>query len=213
MSSRPLRALLLGFGNIGRKLAEILPERATHPGLAALDVAVVGIVTARHGALANPAGVDLAAAAAQLRGRGSFAGHVDAVPLDSATAVTKLDFDVLVDTTPLSVPGRGEPTRGWLRTALERGCHVVTCNKGPIAWGYRELAETARRHGVGLFFETTVMDGAPLFALARDGLRGSRIERLEDPQLDLELRARTAGARYRHGRCGGGGAARGHGRG
>jgi homoserine dehydrogenase len=179
MSERPLRALLLGFGNIGRKLAEILAERAAHPGLAGLDVAVIGIVTGRHGALANPAGVHLAAAAAHLRAQGSFAGHADAVTLDSSAAVAGLDFDVLVDTTPLSVAGRGEPTLGWLRTALERSRHVVTCNKGPIAWGYRGLAEAARRRGVGLLFETTVMDGAPLFALARGRLRGTRIDRLE----------------------------------
>jgi len=179
MSGRPLRALLLGFGNIGGKLAELLSDRAAHPNLADLDVSVIGIVTGRHGALANPAGIDLAAAAAHLRTRGGFAGHADAVALDSPRAVATLDYDVLVDTTPLSVTGRGEPTLGWLRAALGRGRHVVTCNKGPIAWGYRELAGEARRHGVGLFFETTVMDGAPLFALARAGLRGSRIERLE----------------------------------
>jgi homoserine dehydrogenase len=179
MSSRPLRVLLLGFGNIGRRLAEILTDRAAHPGLAGLDFEVVGIVTGRHGALVNPAGIDLEAAAAHLRAHGSFAGHADAVALDSGAAVQGLDFDVLVDTTPLSVSGRGEPPLGWLRAALERGRHVVTCNKGPIAWGYRELAETARRRGVGLYFETTVMDGAPLFALARAGLRGSRIDRLE----------------------------------
>lgn len=179
MSRRPLRALLLGFGNIGRRLAEILPDRAAHPGLAGLDVAAIGIVTGCHGALANPAGIDLGAAAAHLRRHGSFAGHADAVMLDSPTAVATLDYDVVVDTTPLSVSGRGEPTLGWLHTALEHGRHVVTCNKGPIAWGYRELAEAARRRGIGLFFETTVMDGAPLFALARAGLRGSRIERLE----------------------------------
>jgi homoserine dehydrogenase len=179
MSRRPLRALLLGFGNIGRKLAELLPDRAAHPGLVGLEVAAIGIVTGRHGALARPAGIDLAAAAAHLRAHGDFAGHADAVVLDSPTAVATLDYDVVVDTTPLSVSGRGEPTLGWLRAALQRGRHVVTCNKGPIAWGYRELAEAARRGGVGLFFETTVMDGAPLFALARAGLRGSRIGRLE----------------------------------
>jgi homoserine dehydrogenase len=179
MSSRPLRVLLLGFGNIGRRLAEILTDRSAHPGLAGLDVEVVGIVTGRHGSLVNPAGIDLEAAAAHLRAHASFAGHAGAVALDSGAAVQGLDFDVLVDTTPLSVSGRGEPTLGWLRAALARGRHVVTCNKGPIAWGFRELTDAARRHGAGLFFETTVMDGAPLFALARAGLRGSRIDRLE----------------------------------
>jgi cysteine desulfurase family protein (TIGR01976 family) len=88
MSSRPLRALLLGFGNIGRKLADILSDRAAHPGLANLDVAPIGIVTGRRGALANEAGIDLAAwhRAGQLPARRRRA-------VDSAAAVQRLDFD------------------------------------------------------------------------------------------------------------------------
>jgi homoserine dehydrogenase len=32
-----MRLLLLGFGNVGRRLAEILVDRASSPGLADLD--------------------------------------------------------------------------------------------------------------------------------------------------------------------------------
>ena len=40
-----MRALLLGFGNVGRAAADILVRRDQYPGLAGLDLSVVGIVT------------------------------------------------------------------------------------------------------------------------------------------------------------------------
>ena len=181
MSNQPaaLRLLLAGFGNIGRRLAEIFLERAAYPGLADLDVVVVGITTGRHGALANRAGVDVGEALRAVKADRDFAGLPDRADLDTAAAVAMLDYDVLVETSPLSVVGRGEPAICWLRAALERDRHVITCNKGPIAWAYRELAGLAAARGRALLFETTVMDGAPIFALARHGLCGNTVRRVE----------------------------------
>ena len=62
--------------------------------------------------------------------------------------------------------------------ALERGLHVVTANKGPLAYAYRELSALARAGGVGFFFESTVMDGAPVHAFGREGLPVSEIRRI-----------------------------------
>ncbi len=179
MSAGPLRLLLVGFGNVGRRLARILLDRASYPGLAALDLAVVGVVTGRHGAVAHGAGVDLAAALGAVEGGRDLSAHPQRAGLDAAAAVATLDFDVLVETTPLSVTGRGEPAAGWIRTALARGKHVVTANKGPIAWHYKELAALAAARGCRLLFEATVMDGAPVFSLARHCLRGNTVRRVE----------------------------------
>lgn len=178
-SGRPLRLLLVGFGNIGRRLAEILLDRASYLGLADLDVLIVGVVTGRHGAIAHPDGVDLVEALVAVKGGLDFSTHPQRVALDAATAVAVLEYDVLVETSPLSVIGRGEPAASWLRTAIQRGCDVVTCNKGPIAWSYGELAALANERGRRLLFETTVMDGAPVFSLARHCLRGNTVRRVE----------------------------------
>jgi homoserine dehydrogenase len=171
--------LLVGFGNIGRRLAEILVDRNSYPGLADLDVVVVGIATGSHGAVAHPGGVDLVEGLLAVKSGKDFSAHPQRVGLDSAAAVATLDYDVLVETSPLSVVGRGEPATGWLRTALERGRDVITCNKGPIAWSHRELAALAAVHGRKLLFETTVMDGVPVFGLARHCLRGNTVRRVE----------------------------------
>jgi len=178
VAAPPLRVLLAGFGGVGRELARILAHRAAYPGLAALDVSLIAITTGRHGALADPGGIDPAAALAA-HDRGGFAGVPGAVDLDTADAVAALDYDVLVDASPLSIAGRGEPAISWARAGLERGRHVVTCNKGPVAWAHRELAALAAAHGVCFRFESTVMDGVPVFHLARCGLRGATVTRLE----------------------------------
>ena len=172
----PLRLLLVGFGNVGRTLVEVLRDRDRYPGLVGLDVAVVGITTAAHGARFDPRGIDPATALAD-RAAGRLGG--EAAAPTTLDAVRTLDYDVLVELSPLSVRERGEPAIAHARAALERGRHVVTANKGPVAWAYRELAELARANGCRFLHEATVMDGAPVFNLARHCLAGNVVVRLD----------------------------------
>jgi len=175
-----VRALLLGFGNVGRAAADILVRRDQYPGLADLDVAVVGIVTGGHGALLNRRGIDLRRALADWRGQGRFSPrHPDYVATSALDAVRTVDYDVLVEMTPLTRQARGEPAISHVREALRRGRHAVTANKGPLAWAFSELAKRAARRRVHLLYEATVMDGVPVFNLARHGLRGATVARLE----------------------------------
>ncbi|MBR4019772.1 MAG: hypothetical protein IKI99_00500, partial [Firmicutes bacterium] len=51
------------------------------------------------------------------------------------------------------------------------GKHVVTANKGPIAWAFDELKKEADEKGLGFFYETTVMDGTPVFNLVEHTLK------------------------------------------
>src|SRR5512136_2539420 len=59
--------------------------------------------------------------------------------------------------------------------ALERGVHVVTTNKGPLALHYRELAGLAARRKIEFLFEGTVMSGTPVLNLVRETLAGAEI--------------------------------------
>jgi homoserine dehydrogenase len=165
-----LRVLLLGFGNVGRRLAEILRDRGSYPGLRDLDVSVIGITTGSRGAAVNPEGLDL---------RRVLAGFSEALPLTSQEALQTLDYDVAVEMTPLDVAGRGAAAIAHVRTALERGRHVITCNKGPLAWAWRPLRDLARARGVAFLYETTVMDGAPVFNLVQQCLQGNTLLKLE----------------------------------
>ncbi|HTQ79787.1 MAG TPA: homoserine dehydrogenase [Thermoanaerobaculia bacterium] len=175
-----MRALFLGFGHVGRRLAEILADRSAWPGLAGLEVSVVGIVTGSKGALLDPEGLDLAEALTRFRAHGRFPAGLPAhSAIHGLEAARSLDYDVLVEMTPLDLQGQGRESIHHVRTALARGRHAVSANKGPLAWGYAELHALAQAQGVSFLHEAAVMDGAPVFNLARCGLRGVVIHRLE----------------------------------
>ena len=72
--------------------------------------------------------------------------------------------DVLFEATSLNVRN-GQPAVDHIRAALAHGAHVITANKGPIVHAYRELRDLATERGKRFFFESTVMDGVPIFSL------------------------------------------------
>lgn len=74
------------------------------------------------------------------------------------------EANVLFEATSLNVE-TGQPAAGYIRAALEHGAHAITANKGPIVHAYRELRDLASKKGQRFLFESTVMDGAPIFSL------------------------------------------------
>jgi homoserine dehydrogenase len=72
--------------------------------------------------------------------------------------------DILFEATSLNVK-EGQPAVDHIRAALEHGAHVITANKGPIVYAYRELRDLAAARGKRFLFESTVMDGVPIFSL------------------------------------------------
>ncbi len=72
--------------------------------------------------------------------------------------------DVLFEATSLNVKD-GQPAVDHIRAALEHGAHAITANKGPVVHAYRELRDLAAARGKRFLFESTVMDGVPIFSL------------------------------------------------
>jgi homoserine dehydrogenase len=77
--------------------------------------------------------------------------------------------DVLFEATSLNAR-TGQPAIDHLKAALESGAHAITANKGPIVHAYQELSDLAAARGKRFLFESTVMDGVPIFSLFRDTL-------------------------------------------
>ncbi|HHI02229.1 MAG TPA: homoserine dehydrogenase, partial [candidate division Zixibacteria bacterium] len=69
----------------------------------------------------------------------------------------------------------GQPATSHVKAALEKGMHVTTTNKGPVALFLPELIELAKDRGVRFLYEGTVMSGSPMLNLARETLAGSNI--------------------------------------
>ena len=150
------RLALIGYGNVARALARLL--RAQH---GRYPFRITGIQTARHGTAVSSRGLDLEP------DFGPAAASIEDF-LEAAQA------NVAVELTTLN-PATGEPAISHIKAAIAHGMHVVTANKGPIAHAYADLRDLAMRRGVKLRFESTVMDGAPVFNLVRHNLPGVRV--------------------------------------
>lgn len=148
-----MRLALIGYGNVGRAFARLLArKRAVFP------FRITGIHTLHHGSAFDQRGLPL---------EPEFGPAVSPIEefLDRARP------EVVIELTTLE-PATGEPAISHIRAAFARNLPVITANKGPIAHAYAELAEEARRADVQFRFESTVMDGAPVFNMVRNNLPG-----------------------------------------
>ena len=145
---------LVGYGNVARRFVTLIDERAAR--LLAdfgLDCRIVGTSTRSAGAIYRGE-----------RCRDSF-------ELIERLSASDADLRVVVETTTLDVKN-GEPAITHVRAGLSAGCHVVTANKGPVAFAFQALSDEAARRGVRFLFESAVMDGIPIFNLVRETLPG-----------------------------------------
>jgi homoserine dehydrogenase len=174
--ARDIRVALVGFGSVGRRFAGHLRGRYARALKAeGARVRVTGIATARHGIAVDARGIDLARALRLVaKGRSLAALHRGPRAHDVRAFVARVPADVLVEVTTLD-PRHGRPAADHVRWALGRGMHVVTANKGPVAFELRRLKALAARRKRLFLHEGAVMDGTPVFNLAERCLRGARI--------------------------------------
>jgi homoserine dehydrogenase len=165
------KLVLLGFGNVGRALARLLLDKQRDlPPLR-----VVGVLTGRHGGALDPHGLDLRAALRLAEQGGSLAElSPSPAPDPWADFLAASGAQALVETTPVNYD-TGRPALDYLRAGLQLGMHAITANKGPVVHGYRELSRLAKECQRCFFFESAVMDGAPVFSLWRETLPAARL--------------------------------------
>lgn len=162
---------LIGFGNVGQALLELLIEkRSALQRQHGIDWQVNAIATGRHGRALSPDGLDPAAALSTARAGGnlsSLSSHD--CPDDIGELLASSGARVMFENTPVNYRN-GEPAIEHLRSALENGLDAITANKGPVVHGHSKLTQLAREVGRKFLFESTVMDGAPLFGMWREAL-------------------------------------------
>lgn len=79
-------------------------------------------------------------------------------------------IDVVVE-----VMGGIEPTRAYIREALEKGKHVVTANKDLMALHGMELLSIAAERDCDLFYEASVAGGIPILRALTEGFSSDRV--------------------------------------
>ncbi len=182
--------ILVGFGNVGRRFVQLLEERRDElRGVHGVDWRVVAIATGRHGIARDLRGLDTGRARALVE-RGESLDVLDAPragalsPPASDALVAQVAAAakaagtgrplVVVETTVLDIRA-GQPAIDHVRAGLRAGAHVITANKGPVAFAYAELSATARAAGLAFRFEGAVMDGIPIFNMVDATLPAVRI--------------------------------------
>lgn len=154
---------LLGFGNVGRALVSLLERK--RPDLRqtyGIKFRITGVATRRLGWIAAPGGLD---PASLLHGQ----TPAPSGPQDVRDWLRAAQANVLFEITSLNRE-TGQPAIDHLKAALELGAHAITANKGPVVHGYADLSALAQKCGRKFLFESTVMDGVPIFCLFRDTL-------------------------------------------
>ena len=163
--------LLVGFGHVARRFVRLLDE--SREALTALDIdpRVIGIVSRRHGSVFEVAGLDACGVAQMLAEGGAIGPASPPSTLEwiAQSRSREAETRVLVETTTLDVRS-GDPAISHGRAALASGAHVITANKGPVAFAYRTLAREAEAAGLKFLFEAAVMDGIPVFSFVRETL-------------------------------------------
>jgi homoserine dehydrogenase len=178
----------LGFGNVNRTLVQLLrdrePELRDHHKI---TFRITGIASRTLGWIVDPNGLDPTAALSlhsgqeghgfsfepalsersESKGAKKTSEKDGLLPLrvpDVQHWLEAAQADILFEATSLNVQ-TGQPAVDHIRAALHHGAHAITANKGPIVHTYRELRDLAAAQGKRFLFESTVMDGVPIFSL------------------------------------------------
>jgi homoserine dehydrogenase len=160
---------LLGFGNVGRALVRLLDaKRQELRERYGIFYRITGVASRRLGWIANSAG--LSAGDLQAAGKGTCPGRKKAGESRNVTEwLRAAKAGVLFEITSLN-RHNGQPAVEHIRAALDSGVHAITANKGTIVFAYEKLKRLAEKKKRRFLFESTVMDGVPVFSLFRESL-------------------------------------------
>lgn len=171
---------LLGFGNVGQAFVRLLDRKMESiQQQFGVKFVITAIATGSRGRAINPEGIDPAAALDSIQAGNSLEVlSVQRAPADNLAFIRASGADILLENTPVSYQD-GQPALDHIQAALESGMHAVTANKGPVVHGYHTLSALAAEKGVQFLFESTVMDGAPVFGMFRAALPAARVTCIE----------------------------------
>ena len=158
---RTYNLALVGFGNVGREFVRLLVAKTgVLRDTYGIEWRLTGVASRRIGWIADPKGLDPAA----LLDSRFPEMPVWRRPQNVRQWLEAADPAVFFEASSLDRRS-GQPATDHLKAALESGAHAISANKGPIVYAYRELRDLAKTKGRKFLFESTVMDGTPIFSM------------------------------------------------
>ncbi len=166
---RDVRLCLLGFGSVARSFCELLARQEDVLAERHRLRVLISAVGTRHGGLLDPSGLTPAAVLAAIGERPAppQAARPAAELLAASAADVLVELTVMGDLSGVAAGATTfvPPASAHVLEAFRLGMDVVTANKGPIAWSWPEVSAAAAASGRRIRFESTVMDGLPVFSL------------------------------------------------
>jgi len=171
---------LIGFGGVNRALAELIATKNQRwEQDLGFRLNIVAVSDLHLGSVVSPNGLDartLVEAKFLKGGFGQLSGG--SAEADNEAVIKNAPADIIVEAT-FTNPKDGEPAVSHCRWALQTGKHVVTTNKGPVAFAARELKALANANGVRFEYEGSVMSGTPVIRMAEKTLAGAEVSGFE----------------------------------
>lgn len=169
---KKIKIALLGYGDAAKAFVDLLDAKENQiKNDYDCEIIITAIATKTKGTIIAPSGIDVQIENESIKKTGRFSDYIEKSALDVAI---EDDYDILFELTPLDIFS-GKPAIDHIEAGLRRSKHVVSANKGPVAWDFKRLSKLARDNGSLFFYETTVMDGAPVFNLADETLKMCKV--------------------------------------
>jgi homoserine dehydrogenase len=176
---RQIFLAITGMGNVGKRLLELIHRKREIIASRFDTELVVSGICDSSGAILIPDGIDIVQAlATKERKKGICTLPSGVVGMKPAEFMQSVKANVLVELTPTNLKD-GEPGLGAIRTALKKGMHVVSANKGTLVLAFTELADLAKSKTVRLLYSATVTGGSPTLNVGMRDLCVTSINRVE----------------------------------
>ena len=135
---------------------------------------IVGVSDSK-GSAVDPSGLEFSKLVEVKKKFGTVKNYADTKNTMSGIDMLKnIEADVLIETTASNYKD-AEPGMTHITTAIKKGLHVISVNKGPLALAFPSLMELATYNQVMLKFSGTVGGGTPILDYAKNSLSGERI--------------------------------------
>ena len=170
-----MRIILCGFGVVGQSLVKLFESRAEDLyAKYGLKPRVVGVFDSK-GSAVDSSGLDFNKLIEVKKKFGTVKNYADTKNTMSGIDMLKnIEADVLIETTASNYKD-AEPGMTHITTAMKKGMHVISVNKGPLALAFPSLMELATYNRVMFKFSGTVGGGTPILDYAKNSLSGERI--------------------------------------
>ena len=179
---RTVRVAIVGLGNVGRRLLELVEKKnALIRERYNFELVVAGAADTSGAAVASQRGsLDVSDILKLKRGRQGIAaiGKQGKLGMTPQELVAAVNAEILVELSLTNLKD-GEPGLSTIRNAMKRKMQIVTANKGPLVLAYPELMKLAKKQGVRVLHSATVTGGLPTLNMGSRDLGATVIDKFQ----------------------------------